>query len=54
MNAEPPLIELPVAFSPWIVIAALVCAVGTGLVFGIIPTRRGARLDPVAALATRG
>ncbi|MCY3817597.1 MAG: ATP-binding cassette domain-containing protein [Gammaproteobacteria bacterium] len=46
--------ELPVAFSPWIVIAALVCAVGTGLVFGIVPARRAARLDPVTALATRG
>ena len=48
------LFELPVAFSPWIVIAALVCAVGTGLVFGIVPARRAARLDPVSALATRG
>lgn len=46
--------ELPVAFSPWIVIAALVCAVGTGLVFGIVPARRAARLDPVTALARRG
>ena len=46
--------ELPVAFSPWIVIAAVVCAVGTGLVFGIVPAHRAARLDPVAALTTRG
>ena len=46
--------DLPAAFSPWIVVAALVCAVGTGLVFGIVPARRAARLDPVAALATRG
>ena len=45
---------LPAAFSPWIVIAALTCAVGTGLVFGIVPARRAARLDPVAALASRG
>ena len=44
--------ELPVAFSPWIVIAALVCAVGTGLVFGIVPARRAARLDPVTALSS--
>ena len=46
--------DLPVAFSPWIVVAALACAVGTGLVFGIVPARRAARLDPVAALAMRG
>lgn len=55
--ASGPLIKyfgFPVAFSPWIVVAALACAVGTGLVFGIVPARRAARLDPVAALATRG
>ena len=55
--ATSPLVKsfgLPVAFSPWIVVAALACAVGTGLVFGIVPARRAARLDPVAALATRG
>lgn len=46
--------DLPVAFSPWIVVAALACSVGTGLVFGIVPARRAARLDPVAALASRG
>ena len=45
--------ELPMAFSPWILVAALACSVGTGLVFGIVPARRAARLDPVAALATR-
>ena len=45
---------VPVAFSLWIVVVALACTVGTGLVFGIVPARRAARLDPVAALATRG
>jgi len=44
---------ISVAFSPWMMIAALICAVGTGLVFGIVPARRAARLDPVAALAVR-
>ncbi|WP_446831749.1 ATP-binding cassette domain-containing protein [Candidatus Foliamicus sp.] len=55
--ASGPLIEylgLPIVFSPWIVIVALACTVGIGLVFGIVPAQRAARLDPVAALAARG
>jgi putative ABC transport system permease protein len=35
----------------WAIIAALVMAVGSGLLFGIMPARRAARLDPVQALA---
>ncbi len=35
----------------WAVIAALLMAVGSGLLFGIMPARRAARLDPVRALA---
>ena len=46
------LADAPMAFAPWVVPAALACAVATGLVFGIAPARRAARLDPVAALAT--
>ena len=42
----------PVATAPWFLIVALGCAVVTGLVFGIVPARRAARLDPVAALAS--
>ena len=45
---------IPMAFSPWIVLTALVCSVGTGLAFGVAPARRASRLDPVAALAARG
>ena len=45
--------DIPVSFSPWMMIVALVCAAGTGLVFGIAPARRAARLDPVAALSMR-
>jgi putative ABC transport system permease protein len=37
----------------WAVIAALATAVGTGLVFGVLPARRAAALDPVNALAKR-
>jgi putative ABC transport system permease protein len=40
------------AFPPgWAVVAALAVAVGAGLVFGVLPARRAARLDPVTALS---
>lgn len=39
------------AYPPdWAVLAALVTALTTGLLFGIMPARRAARLDPVQAL----
>ena len=39
------------AYAPdWAVIAALGTALSTGLIFGILPARRAARLDPVLAL----
>ena len=39
------------AYPPdWAVIAALGTALGTGLLFGIMPARRAAQLDPVQAL----
>jgi len=39
------------AYPPdWAVVAALVTALSTGLLFGIMPARRAARLDPVQAL----
>ena len=47
---------LPVlpAYPPdWAVIAALATALGTGLLFGVMPARRAAQLDPVQALAKR-
>ncbi|MDE0054713.1 MAG: ATP-binding cassette domain-containing protein [Gammaproteobacteria bacterium] len=43
--------EVPAALSVWFVFAALACAVGTGLAAGIVPARRAAALDPVAALS---
>jgi putative ABC transport system permease protein len=42
-------IELPV----WAFWAALAVALLTGLVFGVLPARRAAKLDPVAALGKR-
>jgi putative ABC transport system permease protein len=38
---------------PWAVLAAFVIAVVSGVVFGLLPARRAARLDPVLALAGR-
>jgi putative ABC transport system permease protein len=36
---------------PWAVLAALVVSFAAGVLFGVLPARRAARLDPVAALA---
>jgi putative ABC transport system permease protein len=44
LTVQPPL---------WAVLAAFTTALGTGLVFGTLPARRAAALDPVHALARR-
>jgi putative ABC transport system permease protein len=44
---------LPAYPPAWAVIAALTTAITTGLLFGVMPARRAARLDPVQALAKR-
>jgi len=41
-----------VAFSPWPSVGAFTSALITGLVFGFLPARKAARLDPVVALAS--
>jgi putative ABC transport system permease protein len=38
---------------PWAIGAGVLIAVTSGLVFGLMPARRAARLDPVAALARK-
>ena len=43
--------QIPVAFASWFVPVALCGGVVTGLVAAIVPARRAAQLDPVAALA---
>jgi putative ABC transport system permease protein len=44
---------LPVGAPAWAVVLALAIAVASGVVFGLMPARRAARLDPVVALAGR-
>jgi len=44
---------LPVGAPPWAVVLAVVIAVASGVVFGLLPARRAAGLDPVVALAGR-
>ena len=42
---------LPVGAPLWAVLASLSVALATGLVFGALPARRAARMDPVQALS---
>lgn len=45
--------NFPVALPIWARLSALAVALATGLIFGVMPARKAARLDPVAALARR-
>src|SRR6185503_14082394 len=43
--------ELPAEPPWWAVLGAVVVSFGAGIAFGVLPARRAARLDPVAALS---
>ncbi|HET8732026.1 MAG TPA: ABC transporter permease [Moraxellaceae bacterium] len=45
--------DIPFAAPLWAELTALAVAVGTGLLFALLPARRAARLDPVTALAKK-
>jgi macrolide transport system ATP-binding/permease protein len=44
--------EVAVAFSLAAVLGAFACALATGVIFGFMPARKAARLDPVTALTS--
>jgi putative ABC transport system permease protein len=44
---------LPVGAPVWAVVLSVAVAVASGVVFGLMPARRAARLDPVVSLAGR-
>jgi putative ABC transport system permease protein len=45
--------NFPIQIPPWALVAAVGVSLLTGLVFGVLPARRAARLDPVQALSRR-
>lgn len=44
--------EVPIIFSITAILGAFACSVATGMVFGYLPAKNAAALDPVIALAT--
>ena len=44
------LTPLPAAVAPWSIAMALLLGAGVGIVAGVYPASRAARLDPIAAL----
>ncbi|MBI5451250.1 MAG: ABC transporter permease [Gammaproteobacteria bacterium] len=45
--------QLPASAPWWAIIASVLIALASGIIFGLMPARRAARLDPVLALSRR-
>lgn len=45
--------DFPLSLPLWSWLSAIAVALGTGLIFGVLPARKAARLDPVSSLARR-
>jgi putative ABC transport system permease protein len=45
--------DFPIELPAWALLASLAVSLFTGLLFGVLPARKAANLDPVAALAKR-
>jgi len=45
--------DFPLYLPPWAVVAALAVALLTALIFGVLPARQAAKMDPVTALSKR-
>lgn len=45
--------KFPLALPQWGLLSALGVSTGTGLLFGVLPARKAAKLDPITALAKR-
>ena len=42
--------ELKTVVTPWSLVLSLVISVGVGVIFGVYPAQRAARMDPIEAL----
>lgn len=44
------MLSIPLILAPWAMVAAVLLSAGVGLVAGVVPAQRAARLDPIVAL----
>jgi len=41
---------MPATIQPWMIITSLSVSIGIGLIFGVLPARKAAKLDPIECL----